>query len=313
MKASVSILLILILLYIMRDKYGQILGVLKNTNGVTFIAGFAVFLTAIAIGALRLMYIIKAHEGIRITYPEVLSLTLIGYFFNNFLPTSIGGDVVKGYYLSRKTGTKTEAFTMVFIDRAIGLFTMVFMAFIALFFFSGNVIDKHAKNMIYAIAAGSALIILFIANKKLARKFSFLLKLVRPAEEKILKAYEAVHKYRHHNMLMLQSFSISVMSQLIYFLSIGLTALSIGIRIPVLDILLRMPIVSAISLLPSINGLGVREGATVVLFGPLVGKANAFALMILIFFGLILTSILGGIVYAFSPQFKMRLTKEMLK
>jgi hypothetical protein len=74
-----------------------------------------------------------------------------------------------------------------------------------------------------------------------------------------------------------------------------------------MDILLRMPLISMISLLPSINGLGVREGSTVLFFGPLIGKENAFVVSILWLFTLFLTSIAGGIIYGLSPQFRIRL------
>jgi hypothetical protein len=77
-----------------------------------------------------------------------------------------------------------------------------------------------------------------------------------------------------------------------------------------LDILLRVPIISTLSLLPSINGLGFREGSTVVMFGPMIGKENAFAVSILWLLVLLITSLVGGIIYGLSPQFKIKL-KEM--
>jgi hypothetical protein len=67
-----------------------------------------------------------------------------------------------------------------------------------------------------------------------------------------------------------------------------------------------MPIISAVSLLPSINGLGVREGSTVLFFGPIIGKENAFVVSILWFLVLFVTSIAGGLIYALSPQFKIK-------
>ena len=111
---------------------------------------------------------------------------------------------------------------------------------------------------------------------------------------------------------MIATLFISVLCQLFYFFCFGVLALSIGARIPVTDLLLKMPVVSIMSLLPSINGLGVREGATVVLFGPLIGKENALAVGILMIVVLLITSVIGGIVYALSPQFKMKL-KEIEK
>lgn len=305
-RTAVSIGLIVLLLYIMRDKYGQILAALRGTDPAILGAAFVAFLGAISLAAYRLSLIIRAQD-IPISFPEALSLTFIGYFFNNFLPTSIGGDIVKAYYVSCRASEKTTSYTAVFIDRAIGLITMIFMAFTAILFAGTSVVDANVRNVIFAITAAAAVGIFFLAHKGFARKFSFLLAFFRPIEDKLLKIYHAINRYRHHKLLIAQSLFISVLSQLLYFISIGIVAFSIGCHISVGNILLRMPIVSAVSLLPSINGLGIREGATVLFFSPLIGKENAFAVSVLLLVILFATSIIGGIVYLVSPQFKIRL------
>jgi len=306
LRAFVSIALIIILLYIMRDKYPQILRAIKNANLLLMVAAILAFVVAILTASLRLKLIVEAQEDIPLTFKEAVSLTFIGYFFNNFLPTSIGGDLVKAYYLSTKTSDKAGSFASIFIDRFLGLVTMIFMAFIALFFAGNNIVDRTAQKMIYAITVIAVIGIIFITNKAFAKKFSVFLYFFRPIEEQLKKAYRGINKYRHHKMLMVKSVIISLISQLLFFVTIGVLALSIGSRIPAMDILLRMPIISMMSLLPSINGLGLREGSTVLLFGPLIGKGNAFAVSILWLFVLLVISVAGGIIYALSPQFKVK-------
>jgi phosphate/sulfate permease len=78
--------------------------------------------------------------------------------------------------------------------------------------------------------------------------------------------------------------------------------MSIGAYLPIVDVLLRMPIIGIVSLFPSINGLGLREGATVVFFAPMIGKEKALAVGILWFFILLVTSLIGGAIYALSPK-----------
>jgi len=301
----------MVLLYIMRGKYGQIINVLKGARLPVFGIAFAVFTLATATASARLKLIIEAQD-ISITFMEAFSLTFIGYFFNNFLPTAIGGDVAKAYYLGRKSLNTTGSYTSVFVDRAVGLITMVFMAFVALLFFRGSIVDDTVRYSVFAITAIAVLGIVFMANKGFARRFSVLLCLVKPLEEKLVKVYHAVNQYRHHWLLMLKTLLISVVSQLCFFTFYGILALSIGSRIAPVDVLMRMPIVSMMSLLPSINGLGVREGATVVFFGPLIGNEKAFAVSILALSALLITSLIGGIIYALSPQFKVKF-KEMEK
>lgn len=291
----------------MRDKYGQILNALKGANMRVFSLAMAAFIIAVSLASLRLKLIIDVQDDISATFPEAFSLTFIGYFFNNFLPTSIGGDVVKAYYLSKKTTGKASSFTSVFVDRAIGLVTMVFMAFVALIFARGIIVDDAVRYMIYAIMAISLFGILFILNKNLAKKLFGPMFFLKPVEEKLKNIYNAAHMYKHHKILLVQSLVISVLSQIFFFISIGVLALSIGSRISVTDILLRMPVVSILSMLPSINGLGLREGATVLFFGPLIGSENAFAVSILWLLVLFIASIMGGLIYALSPQFKFKL------
>ena len=305
-RAFVSIVLILLLLYVMRGKYGQILSVLKGTDTPVFLTGLLVYMGAILLASVRLKLIAGA-QSIAMTASDAISLTYIGYFFNNFLPTSIGGDVVKAYYLSKRNTEKTGSYTSVFIDRAIGLVTMILMAFVALFFAGSGIVEKPVKYMIYAITAISAAGVIFLLNERFARKFSALLSIVRPIENQLKKAYRAINSYRHHTLLIIQTLAISIASQLLFFASMGILTRSIGSAISGMNLLLRMPIISMMSLLPSINGLGLREGATVLLFGPLIGKANAFAVSILVIVMLLATSLIGGVIYAVSPQFKVKL------
>ena len=311
LRAFVSIFFIVLLLYIMRDKYPQILKAFASTNIMIFLLALGFFIAAIFVASIRMKLIIEAQE-IPVTLKESVSLTFIGYFFNNFLPTSIGGDVVKAYYLSHKTDNKAGSYASVFVDRVIGLITMIFMAFIALFFVQEGVIDNTIKYIVYFITLGSILAIVFMTNAGLAKKFSFLLSLVKPVEKKLKKLYETIHKYQYKKALMLKSLGISFVSQILFFASLGVAAWSIGSRIPLRDLFIKMPIISMMSLLPSINGLGLREGSTVALFGPLIGTDRAFAVSILWLLILLCISVMGGIIYALSPQFKVKL-KELAK
>lgn len=290
----------------MRDKYPQIIKALASTKVLIFLLGLLLFLVAISISSLRLKLIIEAQE-IPVTFKESISLIFIGYFFNNFLPTSIGGDVVKAYYLSHKTDNKAGSYASVFVDRVVGLVTMIFMAFIALFFVKEGVVDNTIKYIVYFITLGSIVVLVFMTNRRLASKFSFMLFLVRPIEEKLRKLYETMHRYQYKKNLMWKSFGISFVSQIMFFISLGVVAVSIGSRIPMKDLFIKMPIVSMMSLLPSINGLGLREGSTVALFGPLIGQDRAFAVSIMWLLILLCISVIGGIIYGLSPQFKIKL------
>lgn len=306
LRAFISIFFIVLLLYIMRDKYPQILGALKSTKVSLLMLALVVFLFAVIVGSIRFKLLISAQD-MAVTVKEAVELSFIGYFFNNFLPTSIGGDVVKAYYLSKNTDKKAASYASVFVDRALGLVTMVFMAFIALFFVKEGVVDNTVKYLVYAITLASIVAMALMTNKKLAKHFSFLLFLVRPIREKLKTLYDIIHKYRYQKSLIWKSFAISFISQILFFISLGVVALSVGGYIPMKDMFIKIPIISIISLFPSINGLGLREGSTVVFFSPMLGQSRAFAVSILWLLILLGTSVIGGVIYAMSPQFKIKL------
>lgn len=315
-KVIISLSLIIVLLYTMKGNYGAITSALKNTNMSIFAMGFAVYMTALGVASYRLFLIVKAQSDAGINYREAASLTFIGIFFNNFLPTSIGGDLAKAYYLAGKTQNRLGSFASVLVDRLIGLLTMIFMASAALLLVQSSIISDDIRHVIYSITAGALIVVLLIINKAFAGKLSKLLSFAKPLTVKLKDAYYTIHHYKHNKKLIVESLGISVISQLLFYISFGMVAFSIGSRISPIDALLRIPLISLMSMLPSLNGLGLREGATVVLFGPLVGRESAFAISILWILVLLLSSVIGGFIYALSPQFRVKFTelkKEAVK
>ena len=305
-KAIVSITLIIVLLYLMRGKYAEIASTLKNTDMRIFALGFVIFLLTIGVSSYRFFLIIMAQGNTIITFSDAISLSFIGLFFNNFLPTSIGGDLAKAYCLSHKTRDRIGSFASVLVDRLVGLLTMIFMASMALLFMQSSIIGDDIKQVLYGVTAGALVVVLFIINKSFARKMSKLFTFARPLTVKFKDAYHIIHHYKHNKGLIIKSMGISVISQLLSYIAFGTIAFSIGSKIPPIDALLKIPLVSLMSMLPSLNGLGLREGATVVLFGPLIGKENAFAVSILWILVVFLSSVIGGLIYAFNPQFRIK-------
>lgn len=315
-RVTISLSLIIILLCLMRNSYGEIARALRNTDIRMFALGFTMYLVALGAASYRLFLIVRAGEEKSVNFKEAISLTFIGLFFNNFLPTSIGGDLVKAYYLSHKTHDRIGSFASVLVDRLMGLLTMIFMASAALLFIQSSIISDDIRQILYGITAAALVVVLFVINKTFAKKLSGLLAFTKPLAVRFKDAYYTIHHYKHNKKLMAKSLGISVMSQLLFYSAFGIMALSLGSRISPVDALLRIPLISLMSMLPSLNGLGLREGATVVLFGPLIGKDSAFAVSILWILVLLLASVIGGLIYAFSPQFRVKfndLKKEAVK
>ena len=68
-------------------------------------------------------------QGLNLPFGRAAEISLVAHFFNSFLLGSTGGDLLKAYYAARETHhKKTEAVTTVFVDRLIGLLSMLLFA-----------------------------------------------------------------------------------------------------------------------------------------------------------------------------------------
>lgn len=97
-----------------------------------FLVGFSIVGLNLFLMSERWRLLMRAHELHGKAW-AVWKLNLTGIFFNFAVPGGVGGDVVKAYYLQKDlNSSRAAAFSSALMDRIVGLYTCVFMAFIAL-------------------------------------------------------------------------------------------------------------------------------------------------------------------------------------
>lgn len=83
--------------------------------------------------ALRLRLILEA-TGIHVRWWDCVRNVLVGFFFNNFLPTAAGGDLVVGYRFAKSmNGRLPDIAGSLLYDRLLGMAALSFLASCALF------------------------------------------------------------------------------------------------------------------------------------------------------------------------------------
>ena len=167
LRISISLGLVLFLLWSMRGRSSQILSTLQKTNIMLFSIGAILFILNVCILSFRLGILFQG-EGLNIHLARVMQLSFIGYFFNNFLPTAVGGDVVKAYYAYKQTKEPAKSFIAVFMDRFIGLFSFMLLAVIALFF-AWDRVDIMLKRIVFLFAISGVGMLFVILNAKVAK------------------------------------------------------------------------------------------------------------------------------------------------
>jgi len=298
----ISFGLLILLIWIMRKDAKEILGILKGSN--KWLILLAILINAfLSIAVAYRLKLLMSGQKVLISTKSAVYLTFIGYFFNNFLPTAIGGDIAKAYYASKKTNNKVASYAAVLADRLMGFIATLLIALIGILFIGNSLDNKFIVWMVPCIFIFTVAIMmcLFKKNSRVEKAHSDKKGIFCKIKEKLLKLYDAINLYRNSPMLLLKAIILSIGLQAVSVFSVYLLVLSIGGDIPLFRLFLIIPLVWAVSMLPSLNGLGVREGAFVYFLKGYIGPEKAFAISLLWLGLIMLYSIAGGLFQLLYP------------
>jgi uncharacterized protein (TIRG00374 family) len=269
----------------------------RQADPALLCAAFALSLFLQFLVLLRWMFFMKAL-GLTATFWQVCRYFFIGLFGNLFLPTSIGGDVIKAIGLSRGVGQRPKVVASVVLDRLSGFAGLVIVALIA-YVVGTRVVD--APMVIVPIVILTALSLLIggmLFNQKFYQFFGGIVSGFPRIQKGILEMHEDVSLMRGKKRTgfgcILLSCLIQVLGAFLYYV----ISLAMHLDVSFLHYLIFSPIVSAVTFLPSIGGLGVREfGWKTLLTKVGVGADAAIGLSLISFFFVIVIGLIGGVVY----------------
>jgi glycosyltransferase 2 family protein len=234
--------------------------------------------------------------GAPLTPEATLRLTLIGQFFNQTLPSAIGGDAVRAWLANREGMPLAKSVSGVFADRVVALLLLVAIVGATLPYFYARVPEAGLRTTVTALVAATAVgvIILLAFGPRMASLLRRYRWMRAPAQ--LSEDLRHVLTASSQSALVLAS---AVVVHVAVVMSVWLVARAMTIDVSLLDCLVLVPPIVLVTTLPiSIAGWGVRESATVIGFG-FVGAAPADALALSVVFGLvqIVIGLPGGLVW----------------
>lgn len=245
-------------------------------------------------------------QGLEHSLKKLTGIYFIGLFFNNFLPSSIGGDVVRIYKSGKEMREYEKAAASVIVERLLATLGLVFLGLIALTvsFAMGNYLlipflIIGGTGLAVAVIFGVAFYWLPESQKEQPGKKIWL--------QKLYQLIHAVKQYKGKKNLLLRVIWLSVCFQVIVVILNYYLFLALGKPVTLLACALYIPIISALAMVPlSINGLGVREGAYVYFFAQIgVDAALAVTASLLFFLVVIVASLPGGVLFALEGERKI--------
>lgn len=243
---------------------------------------FILFIINYILSGIKGKYLLIHEEG-KVSLKYLISLYFTGSFFNNFMPTIIGGDVYKVYKLSQKIGNHDNALSVIVMGRIISLLVLIFISIATLVVMLG--------------LWGAILLFLYLILIMLSFYFfSFLSHKV----DFIRKIYNILSFYKGHKIIIVKAVLISLIVQTLYIFIQYYIFKMIGIDIPLVFAFFILPIVRFIGFfVPSINGIGVQDLLYINVLA-FIGISGALSLWASIFYHILkfLVSLVGGFLYA---------------
>lgn len=263
----------------------------------------------------RWQYLLAGY-GIRLPLNTLIVSLFVGQFFNNFLPTTVGGDAIRAYDVALQSKEFAKSLTSVFIDRLIGVFALALLAIIALLV--GKWIGNDVSLFVWiGLGVFSLCVLSFITVFNRTLKHLIVNNLQRLGlaniATKIHRIYSSLEVIKRNRLVFWIALIISIILQINVILFYYFIALSLQMKVSLLYFFIIIPIALIVLLVPfTINGLGLREGIFVFLLAKLsvpTQEALAFSLL-----GFILTmtqGIIGGVLFAFRGNVSGQLRENL--
>lgn len=233
--------------------------------------------------SIRFTWMVRAQD-IELSYWEGIKLSYAGNFLNFVALGSTGGDLFKAYYVSTHTDRKAEAVTTVFLDRAVGLGSLVLVGTIAL---CARVEDPRVREwwpVLGLLSAGLVVSGVALLSRRVRRALRVERILGRlPFSAQLLRIDAAGHRLRYHKAVLLSALGLTVALQALALTAFTLAAIGLGMRsgwalYPGYFVYLTLALlVAAVPI--SYQGVGTMDGVLQLLFRGTYGTYSQILLL----------------------------------
>lgn len=313
--ARIAVATVAILWVLRGQDWHTLAAVFQNLSLWYFGLSLVIFAMAQVVIAVRWWLLLRA-QAIHIEMWAAIRLFFLGLFYNNVMPGSVGGDLLKAWYVTKHTEKRLEGVLSVLVDRIIGLVGMILMAvFTYLAFMRGQIatgngaekagvpgwLFQHRATILWAaVAVGAAFVAVLVHPAGRARIARVAARGWSKGVSVLRRVKDAVVVYCSRPWTLLSALVLTFISQSTVILAFWLLGRDLGIEAALRYYFVIFPIMWVVAAVPiSIAGLGVLEAGTVGLFTLLTGAVpeKVLALAFCQRFVWVLASLPGGLVH----------------
>lgn len=233
---------------------------------------------------------------------KLFQLYLVGYFFNNVLPSNVGGDLIRAYEVGKALDDHPAAMASVFVERFTGLTALMLLACLSFLSNLQIFVDLRFAAVLGAAVLGFVVLLLFVLTEAPLRYMESRFHgtfVARPLPN-VMKLQRAIRSYSEHRRVLYAAMGISFLFYLFAVVNVYFSSLAFGTLVPFEMLVVIVPVVLVISMIPiSLGGIGLQEWAYVFCFTA-IGADGSLGLLV----GLLMRvkglayGLLGGVLYA---------------
>ncbi len=276
----------------------------KKISGVIYGARFGylfisilTFIAAYILCFFRWCLLVKS-VGIKAPLSRLASSYLGGIFFNLFLPSTVGGDIVRIADLRNHIRKTKEIAATVLVDRLVGFCALGLIVLVSIIIGREYIrgLDVLIPIAILFFLLFSVVAVLFTKNIFAKIKIFIPTKKLKSWAENL---HEEIFYFRKRPKVLLRTLLISLLSQLTLIFGFYFIFLALRLNPDIIYFFIFVPLINVVATIPvSIGGLGLRDTGSVFFFTKIgIAKDVAAAASLLSFLFIVLIGIISGIIY----------------
>lgn len=271
--------------------------VLKNADPLFIVLTIIVFFINNCLLVWRWLVFIGALD-LKVKPSEAVRYYLIGLFGNLFLPSAVGGDIIKAVGLCKNSDQKPRVVASILLDRLSGFAGLVLLAVFTYCAGYGLINDPGLIKFIVILAIGPVTMAFILFNEKIfpfgCRVFGFWPKL----KDALITMHDDIQLLKGRKKDGFFAIFLSVLGQSVFSICFFLIAKALHQDVSFIYFLIFVPMICVLSSLPSIGGLGVREVGAVYLFSRIgIDEGVSVSISLMVFLLMVLIGLIGGLYY----------------
>jgi uncharacterized protein (TIRG00374 family) len=254
----------LLYLLFVRIDIGHLWELIRGASLGGVVIALALYLLMIVVSTWRWQLLLRA-QSVVLGFGMLMNSFLVAVFANNFLPSNIGGDVIRIRDTAGPARSKTLATTVILVDRGVGVMGLAFVAA------CGSTLAARRSEAIgplgpallwtmVVVALGLGVLVLAMPGR-----LALLLRPLRVfhpewVDQRIETLTAALRRFRQAPGAMLAGFAGGIVVQAILVAYYAAVAGAIHLSVPIGHLAILVPVSFIVQMMPlSVNGLGVRE------------------------------------------------------